>query len=701
MPLFVYYYVILLLFLDEVTARLILSSKMGGKKRSKFDRIYSDNESNSEEESDKEELTLVVGEEEEIELDYEDTGNLNSDQNGKDSNLNNSSNKVADKFLVTRSKRKYKKRELDVNGETNSKQQIGNGKESSIKDRGRVKPKKGGSGNTSFLEELELKDKVKKAKSHLEELNKLIDARNSEIESLKLKSVKPVNVGEITMPSINNVSDGGDHDESKSSTSGNDSDLMCQEFGMEIEETPRRSSKRERSRDRNRSSSSRGRKHQRKSSRSKSRSRSRHRHRSSDERENEDLESHYRSDPLVQEIVKKMVSEQMAAAAKRDGTGNGAEINYSVNKLKSPSDSTLYVPAIDRAQKFEEVYRPISIVDDGTAVAGGDRIRTDKINEMLTQVRLGIADSTLGKTDNKGRAEMSNGSSSRSETQRDKEPVSERRSMAEEAILEAERFKAQIQQPVNKGIQFNNKDLICMQQQNVLKHLRYLDSEDDEFFHTICHIEPAIRERIERGAYVDLEKLIQKRTQYEPSEKRMQLVNRDGHSYFVPYERETKIDGIKKWEQAFRVYTTIYCQANPNRAGEILQYVDVIHRAASIFSWDNVAKYDYVFRQLMAEKPHRSWAKTYTQMWNMTLNEPIKKFQEQGNANNRSAGKKRDNTCWKFNKNNCSYGKNCRFEHKCSYCGSYNHPAIHCPKKKDNKKKNTSSSSSNTQQSTQ
>ena len=165
--------------------------------------------------------------------------------------------------------------------------------------------------------------------------------------------------------------------------------------------------------------------------------------------------------------------------------------------------------------------------------------------------------------------------------------------------------------------------------------------------------------------------------------------NKDGVSYFVPsVDRETRIDGIKKWEQAFRVYTTIYCQANPTRAGEILQYIDIIHRAASIFNWDNVAKYDYVFRQLMATKPHRSWAKVYTQMWNLTLNEPIKKFHENNNyhgntssnANNRNQ-KKKDNICWKYNKNNCTYGRSCKFEHKCSYCGVNGHPVGNCHKK--------------------
>ena len=154
-----------------------------------------------------------------------------------------------------------------------------------------------------------------------------------------------------------------------------------------------------------------------------------------------------------------------------------------------------------------------------------------------------------------------------------------------------------------------------------------------------------------------------------------------------------KIDNIRKWEQAFRIYTTIYCSANPHRAGEILQYTETIHRAAAIFNWDNVARYDYVFRQLMAQKPHRSWAKIYNQMWNTTLNEPIRRFEQSNkNANNNNNGKRKDfkeNCCWRYNKSTCKFGKNCKFEHKCSYCGSFNHPFSKC-----NKRRNSSSGAS-------
>ena len=262
------------------------------------------------------------------------------------------------------------------------------------------------------------------------------------------------------------------------------------------------------------------------------------------------------------------------------------------------------------------------------------------------------------------------------------------RSAAEEAILQAERYKAQIQQPCHPG-RLNQR--LSPHEIDNLQYKRYLESDDDDFFHVTCHIDSNLRQKIARGEFIELEKLLQKKIQTEPQEKRLQLVNRDGESFFVPsVDKETKVDSLKKWEQAFRVYSTIYCSANPSRSGEILQYTDIIHRAAQIFSWDNVARYDYVFRQLMATKPHRSWAKTYTQMWNLTLNEPIKKFQDNNyqSHSNKNSSKRRDSVCWRYNKNSCGYGKACKFEHKCSYCGGHGHPATNCYKKNPKKPTN-------------
>ena len=51
----------------------------------------------------------------------------------------------------------------------------------------------------------------------------------------------------------------------------------------------------------------------------------------------------------------------------------------------------------------------------------------------------------------------------------------------------------------------------------------------------------------------------------------------------------------------------------------------VINVAAASYHWDNVASYDLTFKQLMAFKPHRSWAKTYNQGWNLAMRDPMGK----------------------------------------------------------------------------
>ena len=56
-----------------------------------------------------------------------------------------------------------------------------------------------------------------------------------------------------------------------------------------------------------------------------------------------------------------------------------------------------------------------------------------------------------------------------------------------------------------------------------------------------------------------------------------------------------------------------------------LQYMHGINVAASSYHWDNVASYDLTFRQLMAFKPHCSWAKTYNQGWNLAMRDPMAK----------------------------------------------------------------------------
>ena len=208
--------------------------------------------------------------------------------------------------------------------------------------------------------------------------------------------------------------------------------------------------------------------------------------------------------------------------------------------------------------------------------------------------------------------------------------------------------------------------------------------EDDEFFHVTCHLDSSLKDKIAKGEFVELERLLPKagRLSHAIEDKKVQLVQREGETFTPVADKDNKIGGIRRWDQAFRVYATVSCQSNPHRSAEIWQYVHVINSAASYYVWENIAEYNYVFRQLMASNPERSWAKTYSQMWNIALREPLTKNKvSPGTSTSSKASNWRDRCCWKYNKNRC-HDSNCGFDHRCKYCGGWNHGSFECRKRK-------------------
>ena len=247
--------------------------------------------------------------------------------------------------------------------------------------------------------------------------------------------------------------------------------------------------------------------------------------------------------------------------------------------------------------------------------------------------------------------------------------------------------------------------------------LRNFD-QDDEFFHIMSQIEPGLRLKIKKGEFVELEKLLPKdksmgRSGQDDLNKQLyQLITQGTGNYLEPpIPRNGKISGIRKWDQAFRVYAAIYTHANPERASEIWQYIYVIHTAAAANPWENVYCYDINFRELMASKPWRNWGKTYTQDWNMAFNNNNNSghssfhFQQNSgmggsnnhnNNSNRNGSKSwKDTCCWRYNKNRCKKtATDCMYEHRCTYCGIWNHGFFNCRKRQNKQNKGTVSTSS-------
>ena len=301
------------------------------------------------------------------------------------------------------------------------------------------------------------------------------------------------------------------------------------------------------------------------------------------------------------------------------------------------------------------------------------------------------------------------------------------RNKVDAMIIEAEKFRAKVATPpgmlsnLNTGILEHNIQL--SQQPDIgLEHNGVIEQQtmqreignglsNDDFFHLTSHIDLLLKQKIENGEFVDLDKLLPKdrvggANRYS-DDNRMEWIQRDGGTFLVPAKRDSRITNFRKWEQAFRMYATIYCGQNSHRAKEIWQYISVINTAASAYVWENVYSYDITFRQLMAFNPSRSWAVTYNQMWNLSMREPIIRngqkggygygFPQQQNQNSGKGSKsgnssgtpghfKRPKYCWGFNKGlKCKFGKDCKYIERCSYCDATNHGVCACPKlyKKD------------------
>ena len=103
--------------------------------------------------------------------------------------------------------------------------------------------------------------------------------------------------------------------------------------------------------------------------------------------------------------------------------------------------------------------------------------------------------------------------------------MDEARQTVNKLVIEAEQNRALLEAP--RGNELN----------------RYSDLVADEFFHISCHVDPGLRQKIEAGQFVELEKLLTKdHPSNRTSDGRLGLFTKDGLTYFAPASgRETRI----------------------------------------------------------------------------------------------------------------------------------------------------------------
>ena len=207
-----------------------------------------------------------------------------------------------------------------------------------------------------------------------------------------------------------------------------------------------------------------------------------------------------------------------------------------MNRIKSPSDTTIYAPAL---QKTPEQNKGPIFANYGGEVLNEDEQMADKISDFVDRVHL----ETVKAKENEVRL----GPSVQSEVVVvQKEQAEQPKDIAARTILDAERYQADVAQP--KGIN------------NIANHTQFFEGvrpvsgdnealDDDDFFHVTCHVDKNLTQKIQKGEFVELEKLLVRDRFRGRSghEDRMEFVTHDGHTYLTPVsDREGKISGLRK-----------------------------------------------------------------------------------------------------------------------------------------------------------
>ena len=418
-----------------------------------------------------------------------------------------------------------------------------------------------------------------------------------------------------------------------------------------------------------------------------------------------DLRLKIKRDPNYKRIMEEMVQEKLQKEKKKlkkskkrgkvdDQIPNtdkcvSKQVKPNSPIVKSPSDSTLYTPALRKISERTQM-KNTDIIDQISDFVDNIRLQSTRTDFRKDKESNGTPKSSRYNTDTRRvESKVVRPDMRRQESDDDEEIIEARsKEASEKLVVEAEQLKANLIAP--KGM------LPIVIDENI-EMLRKLDNDDD-FFYISCHIDPALKSKIEQGDFVDLEKLLPKEKSANGysmhDDSRLGIFHQDGETFYAPLKKDSGITSLKKWDAAFRIYATIYTKANPGRSAEIWQYVHIIHTIASSHSWESVSFYDFTFRRLMAEKPWRSWAKTYTQGWNIALNGNIntmsrkssgefnQKFTPRGGNGNNQKHDWRDDCCWGFNKTHCNKtGQECKFDHRCTFCGIWNHGRKACRKR--------------------
>ena len=255
---------------------------------------------------------------------------------------------------------------------------------------------------------------------------------------------------------------------------------------------------------------------------------------------------------------------------------------------------------------------------------------------------------------------------------------------AEKLVIDAENAKAHI---------FPNPGNVANQLTfNRVSNTPTIAAMDEDYLVIGVHVDDTMQGKIIKGEYIDFGKLLPHDRILSEEDNRLELVIKNGKTYWMPIAETTAINNFSRWEQTFRIYSNIYTRQFPHRSSELIQYNHIIHTIAGIYTWDNVYSYDKEFRLHLSKHPARSWSVILQQAWSMKLCDRINRSDSHaqnsgGGYQGKSDSRQRQHSlipepCKRFNPGKCPFVPKCKYEHQCAYepCGKFGHSILNCRK---------------------
>lgn len=145
-------------------------------------------------------------------------------------------------------------------------------------------------------------------------------------------------------------------------------------------------------------------------------------------------------------------------------------------------------------------------------------------------------------------------------------------------------------------------------------------------------------------------------------------VDENGQIVAKPRTSMEKIYSIDKWTDSFLIFSSVYLQAFPEQAQDLIQYMFVIREAAAKHGGLMWRNYDEQFRLRQADQ-FMSWSSINSDLWLRCFSGTLHtSFKQQNNQ---------APPCLDFNNGYCRY-PNCRYPHICSICFKANHGKVAC-----------------------